>query len=1009
MSNYVDREVMVGFIAEAKSYLPIISKGIREFSANPREMEKLEDAHRYAHTIKGASSMVGLAALSHVAFYLEEAIEKLGAEQLVPSQQNVALLERVIAQIEVYLDSALSDSIDEKQLLAEATRTIRRLHGLPEEKDQEAVDQAISSVVSQTTELEPPRPARTVEEPQSTGFSSLLPEPSIFEFKEPPPSPVVSEPVSGALEKPDTGPLQRQAAPELVEVFVLEAEEHIRSMSQALVELEHQPDSKELLQQIRRSAHSLKGSAAMVGFSEITQLAHRMEDLLDLLYEGGAAFDPDTLKLLFASNDALEDMIGGSIGQDRLNRIYAAYTRKLDQQPEIVSVPDTAPLDQNLVTNLIEPVEQTAAPEPVEPVAEPRQEKSSAAVTQKRGQFVRMPIERLDDLINLVSELVITHTAFEQGMSDFNHHREELQISSERLRRATSRLETQYEATALGGFRASPFAALSGSMVPAQITTFNTHGFDDLEFDRYTEFHILSRELSETGNDIYTMTSSLDDVMGDFETFLNRQGRLYSEIQDKLMRLRMVPLSIMTPRFRRTVRNLATQQGKSVDLIIEGEETELDKTVLEEMSDSLLHILRNAVDHGIEPSELRQVKGKAAKGAVRLRAYHEGTQVVIQVGDDGAGIEPEILRAEAVSRGYISSADAPSLTEEELMSLIFAPGFSTTREISEVSGRGVGLDVVKATVQRLKGTVTVSSRPGEGVTFTVRLPMTLAIARALMVKAGTETYAVPESAITQIRRLEPDEVRYIGSEPIIQVGGGVYPVIFLSKALGLEQPVEGKNPRRLALFVSVDDKKVALVVDQILSVQEIVIKNLGNHLRRVPGVMGATLRGDGSVVLILNLSDLVNKGAKTAAPARVFVPPAATRRDTLSVMVVDDSPSVRRVVSALIKNAGWNPVIAKDGVEALEMLHAAPTPPDAILLDIEMPRMDGYELLSSLRSQPFYKDVPVIMVTSRAGEKHRQKAMDLGATEYVIKPYQDEVLLTLIRRLAAEARRRSLR
>jgi chemosensory pili system protein ChpA (sensor histidine kinase/response regulator) len=1008
MSNYIDPEVMVGFIAEAKSYLPIISKGIREFSNNPQEMEKLEDAHRYAHTIKGASSMVGLVALSHVAFYLEEAIEKLGAEQLVPSKNNVALLERVIAQIDVYLDSALSGSIDERQLLAEATRTIRRLHGLPEEKDEEAVEQVISNVVSQTPEPEPEKP-RDLPETDNRGFSSLLPELSVFEFKEPPPTPVVSEPASGSLENRITGPLQRDAAPELVEVFVIEAEEHIRTMGQSLMDIEHQPDNKELLQQIRRSAHSLKGSAAMVGFTEITKLAHRMEDLLDLLYEDGANFDLDTLKLLFASNDALEDMISGSIGQDRLNRIYAAYSRKLDQQPVVVSVPDTAPLDPSLLANIAEPAQPEVETEPVVPQVDSRRETPVTPRMQRRGQFVRMPIERLDDLINLVSELVITHTAFEQGMSDFDHHREELQTSGERLRRATSRLETQYEATALGGFRLSPFAAPSSLSVPSQLTTFNTHGFDDLEFDRYTEFHILSRELSETSNDIYTMSSSLDDVMGDFETFLNRQGRLYSEIQDKLMRLRMVPLSIMTPRFRRAVRNLAGQQGKSIDLVVEGEDTELDKTVLEEMADSLLHILRNAVDHGIEPPALRQVKGKPAKGVIRLRAYHEGAQIVIHVSDDGAGIEPEILRSEAVSRGYVSSTDAHSLSEEELMSLIFTPGFSTTREISEVSGRGVGLDVVKATVQKLKGTVTVSSRPGEGVAFTVRLPMTLAIARALMVKVGSETYAIPESSITQIRRLERDEIRYIGSEPMIHVGEGVYPVIFLSKALGIEQPAEDKNRRRLALFVSVDEKKVALVVDQILSVQEIVIKNLGNHLRRVPSVMGATLRGDGSVVLILNLSDLVNKGAKTVAPSRVFAPPVSAQRDTLNVMIVDDSPSVRRVVSALIKNAGWNSVVAKDGVEALEMLYAAPAPPDAILLDIEMPRMDGYELLANLRSQPFYKEVPVIMVTSRAGDKHRQKAMDLGASEYVIKPYQDDVLLNLIQKLAREARKRSLR
>jgi chemosensory pili system protein ChpA (sensor histidine kinase/response regulator) len=465
----------------------------------------------------------------------------------------------------------------------------------------------------------------------------------------------------------------------------------------------------------------------------------------------------------------------------------------------------------------------------------------------------------------------------------------------------------------------------------------------------------------------------------------------------------MVALATLATRLHRAVRVLAREQDKLVDLVLEGEDIELDKTVREEIADPLLHLLRNAVDHGIEPPALRQVMGKPERGLIRLRAYHEGNQVVIQVSDDGAGLEPEILRSAAISGGYVSEADAPQLSDEELYSLVFLPGFSTASEVSEVSGRGVGLDIVKTNVHKLKGTVTLDSTPGQGATFTIRLPMTLAVTRALLVKAHNETFAIPLDTVTQILRLEREEIEHVGQEPVIRVGGQVYPMLRLGQVLNLKQPADETVQRLPVLILNAGGKQIALVVDQLLAGREIVIKTLGNHLRRVHGVTGATLMGDGSVVLILNPADLIIEAPQPEAWAPPQ-PPAERALEALTVMVVDDSVSVRRVVSNLIKSVGWQPMAARDGLEALELVQRSARPPDLILVDIEMPRMDGYELITTLKGQEAYRNIPLVILTSRAGEKHRRKAQELGASEYIVKPYQDETLLNIIRHLVRASR-----
>ena len=521
-----------------------------------------------------------------------------------------------------------------------------------------------------------------------------------------------------------------------------------------------------------------------------------------------------------------------------------------------------------------------------------------------------------------------------------------------------------------------------------QARTTSTQDFDELEFDRYTEFHLSTRELTETTNDIGALGGQLKYIISDFNSYLDLQGRLSGEIQDRLLRLRMLPFASIATRLHRTVRVTAKKLGKKVNLVIEGEQVELDKTVMEEISDPLLHILRNSVDHGIENIEKRKSLDKTEVGEIKLKAYNEGTQVFIEISDDGAGVNTELVRSLAVERGYVSESDATNLSESGIYSLIFEPGFSTSDSIHEISGRGVGMDVVKSTISKMKGTVNITSEQNKGMTTIIRLPMSLAITRVLMLKSNDETFAIPSADVIQIVRMTKTEIDNLGEGKMIHFRDNFYPLINLGEMLNLKNPQDPTIEVFPILIINVGANQFALQVDRILEAREIVIKNLGTEIGNVHGIAGATLTGDGSVVLIINPIDFINEKVDVNEFSSASSFETDIQSGILDVLIVDDSLSVRRVLSNTVRNNGWNPNTAKDGLEALEMIQRVEKNPDVILLDIEMPRMDGYELASSLKSNKLYKDIPIIIITSRAGEKHKQKAFEIGVDDYLTKPYQ---------------------
>ncbi len=859
-----------------------------------------------------------------------------------------------------------------------------------------------------------------------------------------------------------------EQSPEALEVFRDEALEHLQTITTGIAQLETTPEDVPTIQSIRRAMHTLKGAAGMMGFVVIQQLAHVSEDLLDRLVDGAVAFTPTTLALLLDTSETLDRFVSATGGdadaqQETLRTLTARYAQLTGGQVAEAGEGDALTVrDDAVVTGR---AEDAAAP---------------AGAASTADLSVRLQLRKLDDLVNLFGELLVNRSILEERLDRLGRFVNDTVVVSERLREVGDQLESRFEAATLpsgrgdtgalpggvnGRERQGPAPRARGRAAPPSFgglrdqPAAHTSEFDELELDRYTEFHRLSRGLGEGVADVVTLGHEMDTLIKECLASFARENRLSSELQDRLLKARLVPLQSLVPRLYRTVRASALKEGKEIEFYAEGTETEVDRKVIEEVAGPMLHLVRNAVNHGIERPNAREMAGKPSAGSIIVSAAYEGNQVVISVRDDGAGIDPERIRAAAVARGLIDAYT--NLSDREAINLIFKPGVTTADTVTEESGRGVGLDVVRDMVARFRGTLEVDSSPGQGTMFTMKFPISLQIARALLVKVGPQTLAIPMVVVDQIDRLERFS-RISGDTAAIDVRGERYPVAHLASYLKLESgPVEDRST---VLLVNAGRRRVALLVDGIVSQQEIVSKPLGPHLRDVPGVAGAAVLGNGQVVVILELHELLAQQPHTAvvlpprgsgtrasasassqiveisqmrtdpvpavhappsAPSTphpaIALPPAAApatprrefvvaprptdapthHRVTLPasaqrgfVLVVDDSPSVRRVVSNMLKANGWEVQTARDGMEALDVI--ARQAPAAVLLDIEMPRMDGYELMATVRSQEQYSHLPLIVLTSRAATKHQTRAVQLGADAYVVKPYQDEELLNTI-------------
>ncbi|XBT43581.1 Hpt domain-containing protein [Pseudomonas viridiflava] len=767
--------------------------------------------------------------------------------------------------------------------------------------------------------------------------------------------PAVAEPL---VEEPES------PGEELLEVFLEESSDIVESAAAALARWQADPRSSVEVDNLMRDLHTLKGVARMVEIAPIGDLAHELEFLYELLAAGRMPPSAPLFALLQNCHDRLAHMLDAVRQGQPLHAATALidYIRNFSFSALADSAAGQGPIEAATI------------------------EAPAVAPERVPGDMVKVDAELLDDLGNLAGEHSVIRGRIEQQVNDAQFTLNEMETTLERMRDQLLRLdiETQGRISSRQQFEGDAY-----------------DDFDPLEMDRHSQLQQLSRALFESASDLLDLKETLAHRAQEAYSLLQQQARVNSQLQEGLTATLMVPFERLVPRLQRVVRQVASELGKQVELVVGNAEGELDRSVLERMVAPLEHMLRNAVDHGLESREMRLAAGKPEQGTIHLNLLHEGADIVIEMTDDGAGVPLEAVRRKAIKRGLLDPQ--AHLSDHEILQFILRPGFSTAEKITQISGRGLGMDVVHEEVKQLGGSMSIESAQGKGARFLIRLPFTVSVNRALMVHLGEEQYAIPLNTIEGIVRVPAAELAacYQLDAPRYVYAGHEYELRYLGELLqGMPRPaLLGQSVPLPVLLVHSQEQSFAIQADSLSPSREIVVKSLGPQFAAVAGLSGATLLGDGRVVLILDLlGQLRGQQRRLArlpggggAQRQVFGP--APRR-ALLVMVVDDSVTVRKVTSRLLERHGMSVLTAKDGVDAMALLEEHR--PDVLLLDIEMPRMDGFEVATRIRRDERLKDLPIIMITSRTGQKHRDRAMAIGVNEYLGKPYQESVLLQSI-------------
>jgi len=968
--NGPNQESVELFLQEASEnlqYLREYAGLLQEPSTKPEDLEKLYIA---AHTLAGTSASYGFPQFSEVAAKMAHIFHYAMNATLTPDMHGP-------------LTEFLSDGISvlEFDLLQISTSGIETAADIAAFKQRYAFAFPSAPSAEASSELES----------DSVGFGEPVPE-------------VFAE-SSFAQHLPEDA----EVPDEVLEFFIPEAEEHLQAVTECLLALEGNPNADDI-HRLFRSIHTVKGSAAQVGLHRLSTVAHRVEDLIGHLRDGALQPSAEIVDLCLQSVDVLRKFLTRQWSSD------AEMAAAVD--PLLTRIGELAPeeVDEGAAETHVSPAAEGSAVEAAAPLAAAR---PAGAQPLPQAKSVRISLERLDRMMNAVGELVINRTRMLGRLSELGKLVEVLTFSKSRLAGKVSEFQEKHEFTRIAS------TLVPGSQAP-QMDTFRPRfaarapimsndllEFSELEMDRYDDVNILSRSLTEISADVSEVLQQLEGFMGRVDSDIDEFTKLAHHLQDEITAARMVPIGNLYTRLSRTVRDAAQSTGKPVDLALEGAETELDNNIIQHISDPLIHLVRNAVAHGIEDPDARRHAGKPEKGRISVRAYHRGNHIFIEVEDDGRGIDYERVRQGVIDSGAVSPVAAAELTERELREFLFRPGFSTASSTSELAGRGVGLDVVRANVHSLNGEIEVRSEKGHGACFTVKVPLTLIISQALFVRCGTSVFAFPLAVVEEIRRLKPAEIEDVGGKLLTRVRDVVTEVVRLDLQLALP-PLEPLNGYFHMVIVKVAGKHVGVVVEEVLGKDEIVIKNLGDYLRRVKLFPGTTIASDGSLILLIDLNRLVaaDTAERNALPAsspaaRVFAPGAeavasgsipseavdAIVNDRV-VVVADDSISVRKFVGRMLEKAGYRVKLASDGLEASEIV--AQVGCHLVITDLEMPRMNGYELMAHLRQDPLMRRIPVLVVTSRAGAKHRERAMKEGASGFLTKPVQEDQLIATV-------------
>ena len=958
----IDDEILEIFLEEAQEIGESVETALLRWRDNPDDLLQVAQLQRELHTLKGGARMAEIAAVADLCHELETLYENVSDGRLGTDTALFELLERAHDELDTQLNAVRAAQVPQPAdaMIAEIRHFLqgRAYAEVPEYADDESLtDTLVASPETPHTE---------------------------------------------ALDESDR---------EILEIFLEEANELQEALDRALHDWEQDPDDRAAPEEAQRVLHTLKGGARLAGLSRIGDLAHDFETDILHAQQGQISRDAAFFQSAYQRQDELMqqvDQVAAALQGDGLvvlgeASLTLAPAAADDHNAAANTAPDNAeaaeeqehgseetPVEVSTSTNVVplRPAMPAAVkPQPAQPQPKAQQQTRSKAPQE----LVKVSADLLDSLVNLAGETSIGRGRLEQQVNDFGHTLDEMEMTLDRLRDQLRRLDMETEAQVL--FRQERQGP-------------DYEDFDPLEMDRYSTIQQLSRALVESASDLLDLKETLSHKTRDAETLLLQQSRVNTELQEGLMKTRMVPFQRLVPRLRRIVRQVGLELDKQVELRVYNADGEMDRTILERMISPLEHMVRNAVDHGIETREQRASAGKPEVGNIDLEISRDGGDVLITMADDGRGINMAAVRKKAIERGLMTAAN--DLSDQEVLQFILQAGFSTAEAVTQISGRGVGMDVVASEIKQMGGSVEIQSEAGVGTRFVIRLPFTVSVNRALMVKVGDDLYAVPLNNIQGIVRVPVAQMQALYEQPQAErkynYAGTDYRIEYLGVMLENEaSPKFSAQTMPLPVLLVRGAVPFALQVDSLLGSREIVVKTLGPQFAGVMGVSGGTILGDGSVVIILDLPAMIRtQSSLEYQQAKLLDNQEAERRHELEnrlprILVVDDSVTVRKVTTRLLERNGMEVFTAKDGVDAMATLQDHK--PDLMLLDIEMPRMDGFEVASLVRHDSRLKDIPIIMITSRTGDKHRERAMSIGVNEYLGKPFQEDILLGTMNRL----------
>lgn len=980
-----DEDLLDIFLEEADELLAGIDEDLNTWSKEPENTHSLNNLMRYLHTLKGGANMIAATHIGSIAHELESIYERVIRQQITVTPALIQIIRLVQDNVSDRIQSIRDDKIDYPA--PEAIHMLQNIQALVAGTATATPVAAIETLESGTSvELEVIDDASESAEivVESQGLERV----DSFETESVPASDEqIQEHQSGetlTAESAESMLADEDDLQSIVEeTFLEESQEILENAEKLLNQWFDQRSDRSLLLQLQRAAHSIKGGARMISNESIASIAYGLESAFEQFavhHFNSNAYDSLLQKTLKWLGQAIFDHDYNGFEQIKAALDVIEFVDVTAQLPERLT--KTESLE---VTTGFEFV-QGDGTEPPNMMGEWAENTSS----DSSNEMIRISAELVEKMIDLSGENAINRSRIEMDLGQLGNTLNEMELAIKRLADQLRRMEGELESQIIAkhGSENSRYA-----------------DFDPLEMDQYSSLNQLSKSLAESASDLVDFKTTLAEKIRDTEGLLLQQSRIQAEIQESLMRTRLVPFDRMLPRLQRIVRQTSTTLNRPAELIVQNTEGELDRTILERLVNPFEHMLRNAIDHGLEDTAERLALNKPEVGSIVLNISRQGTDVIISFSDDGKGIDAESIRAKAISLGLIKAEQ--QVDQEELLQFIFHPGFSTAKAVTQISGRGVGLDVVQSEIKTLGGHVSVNSELGKGTTFTIRVPTTVAVSDALMVKAGDQQFAISLAQIDRIVRIAPAtlETYFNSKDDYFKIDGVNYKLRYLSEFVS-NQPIPRLNNVAHSLPVLLikgnGGQSIALLVDQLVgSRAQIVVKPIGQQFASVGVIAGATILGDGQVCLILDGQNIARQVQATQRIKQLSDQQDLSRRGNARrlVMIVDDSVTVRKVTSRLLERQGYDIVTAKDGVDAIEQLENVR--PDLMLLDIEMPRMDGFEVTNLVRHHDIHRNLPIIMITSRTGEKHRERAFSLGVTHYMGKPFQEAELLANVQELIA--------